>query len=193
MHGKDSSIEKQTFVSFDAFLVWKKLKKQESFSWFVQHRQKRMCKSNETYCFYCNRAGYLQGVEERKRALKTQGLLKIDGKCGAFMKVVVDSVSKAVNMEYNLSHIGHDTRLGQLRSSDELKATIAAKLAKKIPVNAIPDEIRDNLTGVLYRDHLTMRQDIHNIMQQCNLNLVQKHSEGATSINFWVKDYAKYA
>ena len=83
MHGKDSSIEKQTFVSFDAFLVWKKLKEQESNSWFVQHRQKRMCKSNETYCFYCNRSSYLQGMEERKRSLKRQGLSKIDGKCSA--------------------------------------------------------------------------------------------------------------
>ena len=51
MHGKDSSIEKQTFVSFDDFLVWKKLTEQESNSWFVQHRQQRMCKGNETYCF----------------------------------------------------------------------------------------------------------------------------------------------
>ena len=79
MHGKDSSIEKQTFVSFDAFLVWEKLNEQESNSWFVQHRQERMCKGIETYCFYYNRAGYLLGVEERIKALKTQGLSKIDG------------------------------------------------------------------------------------------------------------------
>jgi len=72
----------------------------------------------------------LAGVEERKRALKTQGLSKIDGKCSAFMKVVVDSVSKEVNVEYNLSHIGHDTRLGHLRISDEVRSTIAARLAK---------------------------------------------------------------
>ena len=131
MHGKDYSIEKQTFASFDAFLVRKRLKEQESNSWFMQHRQKRMYKGNETYCFYCNRTGYLQGVEERKRALKTQGLSKIDGKCSAFMKVVVDSVSKEVNVEYNLSHISHDTRLGHLRIPDELRSTIAAKLAKR--------------------------------------------------------------
>jgi len=111
MHGKDSSIEKKTFASFDAFLVWKKLKEQESNSLFVQHRQKRICKDNETYYFYCSRTGYLQ---ERKRALKPQGPSKIDGKCSAFMKVVVDSVSKEVNVEYNLFHIGHDTRLGHL-------------------------------------------------------------------------------
>ena len=55
-------------------------------------------------------------------------------------------------------------------------------------MNAILDEIRDNLIGVLCRDHLTTRQDIHNIMNQYNLNLVQKHSEDATSINYWVKD-----
>jgi len=66
------------------------------------------------------------------------------------MKVVVDSVSKKVNVEYNYSHIGHDTRFGHLRISDELRSTIAAKLAKKIPVNAIVDEIRDKLTVVLY-------------------------------------------
>ena len=132
-------------------------------------------------------------MEERKRALKTQGLLKIDGKCNTFMEVVVDSVSKEANVEYSLSRIGHDTRLGHFRILDELRSTIAAKLAKKIPVNAIPDEIRDNLTGVLCRDHLTTRQDIHNSMQQYNLNLAQKQSEDATSLNCWVKDCAKYA
>ena len=88
------------------------------------------------------------------------------------MKVVVDSVSKKGNVEYNFSHIGRDTRLGHLRISDELRSTIAAKLAKNIPANAVPDEIRDKLTGVLCRDHLTTRQDINNIMQQYNLNLV---------------------
>ena len=46
------------------------------------------------------------------------------------------------------------------------------KLVKKIPANAVPDETRDKLTGVLCRDHLTTRQDINNIMQQYNLNLV---------------------
>ena len=83
MHCKDTSIEKQTFVSLDACLVWKRLKEQECNSWFVQHRQKRMFKGNEKYCFYCNYSGYLQGVEERKRSLKTEGLSKIDGKCNA--------------------------------------------------------------------------------------------------------------
>jgi len=42
--------------------------------------------------------------------------------------------------------------------------------------------------SLLCRDHLTTRQDIHNVMQQYNLNLVQKHSEDATSINCCVKD-----
>ena len=73
--------------------------------------------------------------------------------------------------------ICRDTRLGHLRISDEIRSTIAAKVAKEIPVDAIPDESRDNLTVVLCRDHLTARQDIHNIMQQYNVNLVQKHSE----------------
>ena len=59
------------------------------------------------------------------------------------MKVIVDSVSKEFNVEYNLSHISHDTRLGYLRISDELRSTIATKFSKKIPVNASPDEIRD--------------------------------------------------
>ena len=60
--------------------------------------------------------------------MKTQGLSKIDGKCSAFMKVVVDSVSKEANVEYNFSY---DTRLGHLRVSDELRLTIAAKLVKR--------------------------------------------------------------
>ena len=59
-----------------------------------------------------------------------------------------------------------------LRISDELRSTITAKLAKKIPVNAITDEVRDNLIGVLCRDHLTTRQDIHNIMQQYKYKLL---------------------
>ena len=187
VHGQDATIETKTFDTFDAFLQWKTSKEQERNSWFVQHRQKRVGKDNTTYNFYCNRSGSMKAVEERKRVVKMQGLSKMNAKSSACMKAVVNS-SNEVHVEYNLIHIGHDSKLGHLRISDELRSSIATKLARKIPVSAILDDIRDNLSGNLSRDHLTTRQDIQNIMHQYNLNLVQKHSEDATSVNCWVRD-----
>eukprot|EP00112_Aurelia_sp_Birch-Aquarium-sp1_P006484 Seg1716.3 transcript_id=Seg1716.3/GoldUCD/mRNA.D3Y31 product="hypothetical protein" protein_id=Seg1716.3/GoldUCD/D3Y31 len=74
--------------------------------------------------------------------------------------------------------------------SEELRQTIAGKLANKVPVDSILDDIRDNLGDTLQRDYLASKQDIHNIMYQYNIDLVQRHSEDAKSVHCWVADLA---
>ncbi len=56
-----------------------------------------------------------------------------------------DNASGQVQAEYLLSHIAHEQRLGHMRMSDELRQKIAGKLACKVPIDAILDEILDNL------------------------------------------------
>ena len=123
-----------------------------------------------------------------KEPSKYNGLSKMNAKCRAFMEAAIDSSTTEVHVEYSLSHIGRDSRLGHLRISNELRANIATKLAKRIPNKEILDEIRDSLAGTLSRDQLTTRQAIQNIKHQFNLNLVQKHPEDAKIINCRVKD-----
>ena len=97
MHGKDSSIEKQTFVSFDAYLVRKNLRSKKVTRGSCNIDGRGCLQAMKRIVFIAIVLVTRKVVEERKRA--SQGLSKIDRKCSAFMKVVVDSVSKEVNVE----------------------------------------------------------------------------------------------
>ena len=187
-HKRETVITTTNFQTYDDFLAWKKDVEKKTSSWFVQHRQAREGVHHSTAWFYCNRTGNVRTRGDGKRAFKIQGSSKIDEKCCAFMRVTIDNDTKEVQVKHSLSHVGHDTRLGHLRISEELRTKIAGKLARKIPVEAILDEIRDNLGADLNRDHLTSKQDMHNIMHQFNITHVQKHSQDATSVHCWVND-----
>ena len=169
-------------------MEWKKDVEKKSSSWFIQHRQAREGQKYKTLWFYCNRSGDTRKRGAGKRSMKIQGSSKMNEHCSAFMKVMQDNTTKTVEVQHSLTHIGHNMKFGHLRMSEELRTSIAGKLARKIPVEAILDEIRDDLCGKLCRDHLTSKQDVHNIMHQFNINHVQKHTEDSTSINCWVHD-----
>ena len=189
-HGKETPVQITTFASLDDFKSWKKDVEKETNSWFVQHRMTRQGNHKSTMWFYCSRSGKVRSRGTGRRAMKIQGSSKISEKCSAFMKVTVDKASEEVQVHYSLTHIGHENKLGHLRMSEELRQTIAGKLANKVPVDSILDDIRDNLGDTLQRDYLTSKQDIHNIMHQYNIDLVQRHSEDAKSVHCWVADLA---
>ena len=142
-HKRETVITTTNFQTYDDFLAWKKDVEKKTSSWFVQHRQAREGVHHSTAWFYCNRTGNVRTRGDGKRAFKIQGSSKIDEKCCAFMRVTIDNDTKEVQVKHSLSHVGHDTRLGHLRISEELRTKIAGKLARKIPVEAVLDEIRE--------------------------------------------------
>ena len=96
----------------------------------------------------------------------------------------------SVEVDYCLDHIGHKIQLCHLKISNELRNTIAAKLAQGVNVDTILTEVRDKFTDV-NRDTLLTRQDIHNIAKQFNISLTQRHANDEISVDLWVSDLSK--
>ena len=65
---------------------------------------------------------------------------------------------------------------------------IAAKLLQGISIDKIMDSIRDEMSGRVYREHLTTRQDILNIKRRLNIGCIQKHTNDQSSVSAWVQD-----
>ena len=55
-------------------------------------------------------------------------------------------------------------------------------------MNSVMDYVRDSMCGPLIRDHLVTRADLHNIKRQHNINCIQKASDDADSVLYWVKE-----
>ena len=89
------------------------------------------------------------------------------------MKVTVNKAREEVHVQYALNHIAHKNKLGHLRISEQLRQTIAGKLAYKVCVDSILDDIRDNSGDMLQSD------------------LIQKNSDDAKSVHCWVADLAE--
>jgi hypothetical protein len=80
--------------------------------------------------YYCHRSGKAKLVpeEERRRALKSQGSVKINALCPAFMVVHEHRESKAVSVQHCCYHVGHDKHVMHLPLSTEVKLSVANKL-----------------------------------------------------------------
>ena len=50
------------------------------------------------------------------------------------------------------------------------------------------DSIHDDVSGRVYREHLTTRQDILNIKRQLNIGCIQKHANDQSRVSAWVQD-----
>ena len=65
---------------------------------------------------------------------------------------------------------------------------IAAKLQQGVTIERILDDIRDNISQGINREHLVARQDIHNIKTKFNIEGVRRHENDLTSVSSWVEE-----
>lgn len=73
-------------------------------------------------------------------------------------------------MQNQVTHVGHRNELKHLLKSPERKK-IPNRLAKQIPYDEFPKEIRDSVSGGEFRRiHLTQRKDLRNTERSFNLN-----------------------
>ncbi|GFS61814.1 hypothetical protein TNIN_438751 [Trichonephila inaurata madagascariensis] len=73
-----------------------------------------------------------------------------------------------------------------MKITREEKEDIARKLANKIPVESILDEIRNSMNEKLERIHLITRQDIKNIKEEYNISSDGiLDSNDVLSVNKW--------
>lgn len=124
------------------------------------------------------------------RHLKTQVSRKINGLCPFQINVTILE-SGRVNVNFIETHIGHDNVLRHVNISKNEKIEIANKIASKIPLTSILDDVRDSLTNnELERIHILTRKDLNNISQCFNLNLEGiRHKNEVVNIESWVEEY----
>ena len=134
--------------------------------------------------YYCNRSGAPKEQtpqDKRKRHLKSQGSCKSGNKCVAFLVANRNSLSGGVEVDYCLDHVGHKVEHQHLKMSEQMRDSIATKLAQGLTVEKIMSGIRESFTE-LDRDTMVDKQDIYNISKQFNISSVIKDSNDATSV-----------
>lgn len=181
--------QNHTFKSELDFQKWKTdLEKKNSLSYRYTQCYETSEGAKKTI-YICHRSGYYVKKGKGIRHLKIQGSKKIGGLCPSKLRV---SVFKNGSCEVNFieTHVGHDHLLGHLNITDIERNQIATKIAAKIPLTCILDEIRDSITNnKLERMHLLTRKDLHNIAQLFNLNNEGiRHKNEVVSIESWIQE-----
>ncbi|KAJ8869624.1 hypothetical protein PR048_028617 [Dryococelus australis] len=184
------AVEHETllFPSADEFYKWKKEMEKRTISSFVNRKGERKIKCGTIKLYVCHRDGKFVSRGANKRRLKTIGSNKIGGHCPALLTVKTSADSVLVN--FCKTHVGHTMDLGRIMISAEDKKVIAQKIAAKVPLEEILDEIRDSLDGEnIERKHLLTRKDLHNIAKTYNLNKeAVLHQNDCVSVDAWVKE-----
>ncbi len=152
---------------------------------FVQQCAPKTSDDKQVWYYYCNRAGIYKSKGNGQRQMKKQGTSKMGEQCTAHMRAEVDE-SGIVSLQYCFFHHNHETRLAHLRLSTQKRIQIANKLHQGITMERILDDIRDTVSGRMNREHLTIRQDLHNIRNQYNIEGVMRHSNDLASVSAWV-------
>lgn len=187
-------IENETieFSSFDDFQAWKTKIERETFSSFItRHGFYENPTTKVKKIFYmCHRSGDIRRRGSNTRSLKTQGSNKINAYCPANMNVIVEE--NKCRLAFCKTHIGHkqEEDMGHLFLSTSDKQSIAVKIAAKMPLVSILDEVRDSVSDCkLERIHLLTRQDLYNIEKAFNLNKTSiRHTNDAVSVEAWVNE-----
>ena len=78
--------------------------------------------------------------------------------------------------------------LGHLRIPNDTRIKIASKLKQGVEIERILDDIRDNITCGISREHLVTRQDIRNIKVQYNIDGISRHKSDPISVAAWVEE-----
>ncbi|GFS36675.1 uncharacterized protein NPIL_228381 [Nephila pilipes] len=137
----------------------------------------------------CHRSGNFMSESKGLRHLKILGSNKINAYCPAALKVTEHTDGKCI-VSYQKVHVGHQKDLGHLFLTADERKNIASKIAAKIPLDNILDEIRNSISDAgLERVHLLTKKDLHNIEKSFNLfsNSV-KHENDGVSVDMWVRE-----
>ncbi|GFV35550.1 MULE domain-containing protein [Trichonephila clavipes] len=125
---------------------------------------------NVNESFLCHRSGNFVSDSKGLRHLKILGSNKINAYCPAALKVIQHTNGKCV-VSYQKIHIGHQNDIGHLFLTADERKIIASKIAAKIPLDNILDEIRNSISDAgLERVHLLTKKHLHNIEKSFHLS-----------------------
>ncbi|XP_023218772.1 uncharacterized protein LOC111620977 [Centruroides sculpturatus] len=136
---------------------------------------------DESNCIFLVTA--LEYIHTKVMELKTQDNSKINACCPARMKVIQKESGECI-VKFTKTHMGHLT----LTASQHF--SLASKIAEKISLDVVLDEVRDYLSdSTLNRLHLLTKKDLYNIEQAYNLQKDGvKHQDDGISVDVWVNE-----
>ena len=126
-----------------------KKKIEKSKSHYVQNSSVKLYSGTKYWYFYCNRSGAHRFRGKGKRIIKSQGSCKIGSTCIAHMKVMEDTTTGHIIVEYCSTHNNHLTELAHLPIPVDVKHVIASKLNDGVGIEKILDDVREKLTTQL--------------------------------------------
>ena len=177
------------FPTFESFVSWEQNLEHDTRSRYVVSRSKAKFKTKTHHYFSCHRSGHFVSESKNLRNLKSQGSNKISGFCPAGIKLVQDNNTGQCEVHYIQTHVGHTNDLGHLPLSTEERDVLVMKIAAKIPLDTILDELRENICNSLERVQLVTRKDLHNIEAAFSLTSGEKrHKDDGTSVHSWVTE-----
>ncbi|RZF44220.1 hypothetical protein LSTR_LSTR003860 [Laodelphax striatellus] len=190
VHNTDFEEDVLYFPSKNEFLQWKENMESETVAKYVQNQAPRVNKdgSKVTY-FICHRNGYYRPKGKNIRRMKVYGSNKIGSHCPS--AIVVKETSYKITARFYKTHIGHSMDLSRLSLSNKEKEEIAQKIASKVPLEDILNDIRDSLYNEhVRRIHLTTKTDLHNLIAKFKLNRNEiKNGCEYKSVDSWVSTH----
>nr|XP_042897148.1 uncharacterized protein LOC122269213 [Parasteatoda tepidariorum] len=156
-------------------------------AYLVQRGVFRKHDGTEKHSFDCHRSGHFISKSKGIRCMKAQGSKKINAYCPSNMQVEV-SPDGSRSVQYLRKHVGHTNDLCHLFLTNEERKHLALKMASKIPLQTILDEVRDDTCATgLQRIDLVTNQDLLNIEKSFNLGTSHVyHEDDAVSVQAWV-------
>jgi hypothetical protein len=110
-----------SFKNSTAFNEWKLQEEKKCKSYYVQNSSAKSYGSTKYTYLYCNRSGAGRFRGKGKRIVKSQGSCKIEKTCIAHMKVMEDTTTGQVVVEYCPTHNSHSTELAHLPIPIDIK------------------------------------------------------------------------
>ena len=188
---EDHKIEIQchtlSFTSHEEFIKWKQNEEVKSNSFCIHHSASRIYGQTKYQYLHCNRTGKVRLRGKGVRQIKMKGSCKTGvSSCVANMRVMADTNTHAVVVEYCSTHTGHEINICHLPIPSDVRLSIAVKLHVGVSVNKILDSIRDGAGNSKNRRRLLLlsRQDILNIQKKLN---IKKHAHDRFSTFIWVE------
>ncbi|CAB0008236.1 unnamed protein product [Nesidiocoris tenuis] len=178
------------FQTVDEFNSWKERVEREEMSRYIVLKGTAKLKTVNVTYFRCYRDGLFHSRGTGKRLLKVKGTNKMNGCCPSEIKLVEDRESGHVKMHLIKDHFGHSIELDRLPLLKQEKDLIAEKLAQKVPMNKVLDEIHNSKCDQLERIHLITRKDVFNIATAYKLKNenTRRSIEGVSpDVEAWVK------
>uniref|UniRef100_A0A0A9Z9U1 C2H2-type domain-containing protein n=1 Tax=Lygus hesperus TaxID=30085 RepID=A0A0A9Z9U1_LYGHE len=180
------------FTNLEEFRSWKTKVEKEETSRYIVLKGVSKLKSCNVWYYRCHRDGFFNSKGTGKRNLKVKGTNKINGCCPSEMKVMEDKETGNVQVHFVDTHVGHSKDLNRLPLLKEDKDRIAEKLALKVPLSIVLDEIQNSKSEEqkLERIHLITRKDVLNIASSYKLknDCIRKSIDGVSNeMEDWVK------